>query len=151
MVSPEGSTMTFAPTFPSQLSIAASAGIVFALGSIHLYCTFFGNAFSPRDAELEARMKAVSPFLTREISMWKAWVGFNASHSLGAMLFGAGYGYLAIAQPAALFGSPFLLALGFAFLVAMLALARVYWFRIPFRGILCATVLYAVALGLRWA
>ncbi len=135
----------------SQLLIVASAVIVFALGGIHLYCTFFGNAFSPRDAELETRMKAVSPLLTREITMWNAWVGFNASHSLGAMLFGALYAYITIARPAVLFGSPFLLALGFAFLAALLALARVYWFRIPFRGILCATVAYSVALGLRWA
>lgn len=139
--------MTFAP----QILIAVSAGIVFALGSIHLYLTFFGHAFSPRDAELEARMKTVSPLLSGEITMWNAWVGFNASHSLGAMLFGALYAYMAIARPAVLLGSPFLLALGFAFLAALLALARAYWFRIPFRGILCATVLYAVALGLRWA
>lgn len=135
----------------SQSLIAASAGIVLALGAIHLCYTFFGNAFSPRDAGLEARMKAVSPRLTREITMWNAWIGFNASHSLGAMLFGALYAYMAIARPAVLFGSLFLLALGLAFLAALLALARVYWFRIPFRGILCATVAYSVALGLRWA
>ena len=135
----------------SQSLIAASAGIVFALGSIHLCYTFFGKAFSPRDAGLEARMKAVSPRLTREITMWNAWIGFNASHSLGAMLFGALYAYMAIARPAVLFGSLFLLALGLAFLAALLALSRVYWFRIPFRGILCATVAYSVALGLRWA
>ena len=143
--------MAFAPTFASQLLIATSAGIVFALGGIHLYYTFFGNAFSPRDAELETRMKAVSPFLTREVTMWNAWVGFNASHSLGAMLFGAMYVYLAVVQPALLFDSAFLLSLGFAFLAALLVLARIDWFRIPFRGILCATVLYAVALGLHWA
>ena len=135
----------------SQSLIVASAGIVLALGAIHLCYTFFGNAFSPRDAGLEARMKAVSPRLTREITMWNAWIGFNASHSLGAMLFGAFYAYMAIARPAVLFGSLFLLALGLAFLAALLALARVYWFRIPFRGILCATMAYSVALGLRWA
>ncbi len=135
----------------SQSLIAASAGIVFALGGIHLYYTFFGNAFSPRDAELETRMKAVSPLLTREITMWNAWIGINASHSLGAMLFGALYAYMAIARPSVMFGSPFLLALGLAFLAALLALARVYWFRIPFRGILCATAAYSVALALRWA
>lgn len=67
------------------------------------------------------------------------------------MLFGAMYAYLAIARHDVLFDSPFLLALGFAFLAALLALAKVYWFRIPFRGILCAAVAYSVALGLRWA
>lgn len=135
----------------SQSLIAASAGIVFALGGIHLHYTFFGNAFSPRDADLQTRMKAVSPMLTRETTMWSAWIGFNASHSLGAMLFGALYAYMSIARPSVLFGSPFLMALGLGFLAAMLALAKVYWFRIPFLGILCATAAYSVALALRWA
>lgn len=80
----------------SQSLIAASAGIVFALSSIHLCYTFFGNAFSPRDGKLKMRIKAVSPLLTREITMWNAWIGFNASHSLGAMLFDALYAYLAL-------------------------------------------------------
>lgn len=49
--------------------------------------------------------------------MWKAWVGFNASHALGAILFGLVYGYLALLHLAFLFQSWFLLAVGFALLV----------------------------------
>lgn len=108
----------------SQLLIVDSAGIVFALGGIHQYYTFFGNAFLPRDAGLETRMKAVSPFLIRETTMWNVWAGFNASHSLGAILIGAIYACPAIVRPWLLFGSSFLLALGFAYLSALLALAK---------------------------
>src|SRR5438046_6957052 len=30
--------------------------------------------------------------------MWRAWVGFNASHSMGAMLFGLVFAFLALAH-----------------------------------------------------
>ena len=135
----------------APILIATSAGIVFALGIVHMGYTFFGDKLLPREAALTAHMQAVSPMLTRQTTIWRAWVGFNASHSLGAMLFGAVYANLAIAWPGVLFASPFLLSLGFVFLAALLALARIYWFRVPFRGLLCAIVAYSVALGLHWA
>lgn len=81
--------------------------------------------------------------------MWKAWVGFNASHSQGAILFGLVYAYLALAHGAFLFQSPFLLLTGLT-LAGDVFLGRVYWFSIPFRGIVSSTVLYAVALALAW-
>jgi hypothetical protein len=61
------------------------------------------------------------------------------------------YGYLAIAQAPLLFGSPFLLGVGLALLASYLALGRLYWFSVPFRGILAALVLYlaGVAIALR--
>jgi hypothetical protein len=130
--------------------IAASATIIGALGLIHLLYTFRGNKLHPRDAALEARLKEVSPVLTRETTMWKAWVGFNASHSFGAILFGAVYGYLAIVSSAFLFQSRFLLLLGLLFLAAYVFLGKAYWFSIPFRGIVVATVLYVAGLASGW-
>jgi hypothetical protein len=35
--------------------------------------------------------------------MWKAWIGFNASHSFGLILFGTVYAYLALAHGSFLF------------------------------------------------
>lgn len=133
------------PTLPSIL-IGASAAVILLLGSAHLLFTFRGPAFMPRDRALKARMEEVVPVISRETTMWKAWVGFNASHSVGAILFGAVYGYLALLHPAFLFASHFLLALGFVTLCGYLALARRYWFRTPFRGILLALVLYVAGL-----
>ena len=113
-----------------------------SLGSLHLVFTFFGPKLRPRDPELEARMKVVHPGITRQTTMWKAWVGFNASHSLGGMLFGLLYGYLALAQPAVLFGSMFPGMVGGAFLLGFVALGKAYWFSTPFRGLVLASVFY---------
>jgi hypothetical protein len=87
-------------------------------------------------------MQQVAPRLTRQSTMWRAWIGFNASHSLGAMLFGLVYGYLALWHGPFLFASAFLLATGAMLLASYLALARQYWFSIPFRGIGLASALY---------
>jgi hypothetical protein len=138
------------PTLSSIL-IAASAATILLLGLAHLLFTFRGPAFMPRDRALAARMEEVAPVISVDTTMWKAWIGFNASHSFGAILFGAVYGYLALLHPAFLAASGFLLALGLLLLGGYLGLARRYWFRTPFRGILLALVLYAAALVGLWA
>ena len=132
-------------TLPSTL-IAVSAAIILLLGLLHLRYTFYGRKLLPRDPELLARMREVSPVITRQTTMWKAWIGFNASHSFGAILFGLVYGYLSLVHATFLFQSTFLLLLGLALLLGYLLLAKSYWFSIPLRGILLATVLYAAAL-----
>jgi hypothetical protein len=131
--------------------VAGSASIIFALGVVHLVYTFSGPKLHPRDAALESGMREISPVLTRETTMWKAWVGFNASHSFGAILFGSMYGYLALVHGSLLFASPFLLSLGLLLLAGFVFLGKVYWFSVPFRCIVLATVCYVagVALSLR--
>jgi len=131
--------------------VMASAAIILLLGLVHLLYTFHGAQLHPRDATLEARMKEVSPVLTRETTMWKAWIGFNASHGFGAIFFGAVYGYLALVHASLLFQSPFLLLSGLALLAGYVFLGKRYWFSVPFRGIVVAAALYAVALIVNWA
>ncbi|MDH4107878.1 MAG: hypothetical protein OEW35_06150 [Gammaproteobacteria bacterium] len=126
--------------------LAGSAAVLFLLGLLHLVYTFHGPRLLPRDAELQERMKSVSPVITRETTMWKAWIGFNASHSFGAILFGLVYGYLALFHPAFLFESAFLLGVGVVLLGAYTFLGARYWFSIPFRGMLLSLILYALAL-----
>ena len=133
------------PTLPALL-IAASALIIFVLGSLHLWFTFRGNAFEPRDAALLARLQVVSPNISRQTTMWRASIGFHASHSFGAMLFGLVYGYLAVAQAALLLTSTFLLGTGLAMLAGYAWLGHRYWFSVPFRSTLVALALYVAAL-----
>jgi len=130
-----------------QILMAASAAILLALGTIHLIYTFWGSKLTPRDPALQLSMAQVSPVISRETTMWKAWVGFNASHSFGAILFGLLYGHLAIAHPTLLFASPFLLLVGLAMLGGWLVLGKVYWFSIPFRGIGISLACYIAALA----
>jgi hypothetical protein len=126
--------------------IAASAVIVLLFGSMHLLFTFRGTKLHPRDPALKAAMMATHPVITRQTTVWRATLGFNATHSMGLMLFGLIYGYLALAQPVLLWQSGFLLTLGLLTLAAYVVLARLYFFSIPFRGITLATVFYVAGL-----
>lgn len=130
----------------SSAFIAASAGIILTLGLVHLLYTFRGPNLHPRDPNLTAKMMAVSPVITQETTIWRVWVGLNASLSLGLILFGALYGYLAILQSALLFRSTFLLALGLTLLLSYAVVARLYFFTSPLLGIAVATVLYILGI-----
>jgi hypothetical protein len=130
----------------SSAFIAASAAVILFLGLLHLLYTFRGPMLHPRDPDLTAMMMTVSPVISRETTMWRVWVGFNATHSFGLILFGALYGYLAIRHSVFLFHSWFLLALGFALLLGYAVIARLYFFTAPFRGVALATVLYLLGI-----
>ena len=73
--------------------------VLLTLGVLHLVYTFAGPKLTPRDPALQVRMSEVHPVITRQTTMWRAWIGFNASHSMGAILFGLVYGFLADAYP----------------------------------------------------
>ncbi len=103
----------------------------------------------PRDASVTDAMKRTSPVLTNETTIWKAWLGFNSSHSLGAILFALVFGYLAIQHPIVFFSSLFLQLLGLVTLVALLVLAKLFWFRIPLVGISVSLTLYVAAIWLQ--
>jgi hypothetical protein len=135
----------------ASLLLAGSAAIILLLGLIHLLYTFYGPKLLPRDHDLKARMQQVSPVITRETTMWKAWVGFNASHSYGAIFFGLVYGYLSLAHSAFLFQSAFLLSLGVLLLGGYVFLGKCYWFSVPFPSIVLATFFYVGAVIINWA
>ena len=127
--------------------IAASAAVISLLGLMHLLHTFRGPKLHPRDPDLAARMMTVSPIISRETTTWRVWIGVNATHSFGLIFFGALYGYLAVRYSGFLFHSWFLLALGFALLLGYAVIARLYFFAVPFRGVVLATVLYLLGIS----
>lgn len=130
----------------AQLLMLASAAVAFLMGTGHLWLTFATSKFHPRDPQTEVLMRQDCPQLTGRTTMWKTWIGFNGSHSLGPMLYGAVYGYLAWIHPAVLFDSLFLRGLGIALLASYLVLALRYWFHLPLRGLVVVTVCYLGAL-----
>lgn len=130
----------------SPLLITASAVIPLVLGALHLFYTFRGRKLFPRDDELIEGMKRTTLVITRESTVWRAWIGFNTTHSMSLILFGLIYGYLALAAPDLLFASQFLRLLGLATLLAFVVLARRYFFSVPFKGVAIATLLYVAGL-----
>ena len=123
-----------------------SASIVLSLGVAHLVYTFWGPNLTPRDPALQISMSQISPVITNETTMWRAWVGFNASHSMGLILFGLVFGYLALAHGQLLVQSPFLLLVGFAMLGGFVVLCRVYFFSAPLRGISISLACYVASI-----
>ena len=130
----------------ATILMTISAIMLFVLGMLHLILTFVGPKLTPRDPALQARMREVSPVITRDTTMWRCWVGFNASHSMAAMLFGLVYGYLAIAHGELLFSSVYLLLVGLLTVGGFFVLGRLYWFRVPFHGIAISLACYVASI-----
>ncbi len=112
--------------------MATSAAIFFTIGTLHLIFTFYGPKLTPRDPALQISMRNTSPVITKETTMWRCWVGFNATHSMCLMLFGLIYGFLAVSHSGFLFSSSYLLIVGLLVVVGCVALSRAYFFSIPF-------------------
>jgi hypothetical protein len=123
-----------------------SASIMFALGAVHLVYTFWGPKLTPRDSALQAGMSQISPVITNQTTMWKCWVGFNASHSMGLMLFAFVFGYLVLAHSRILFDSSFLLGVGLAVLGGFVVLSKLYFFRVPLAGVSISLACYVASI-----
>ena len=128
----------------SQTLFMLGASIFGLLGTLHLAYTFFTRRFDTRNAATAEAMRRDHPVLTRRTTVWNAWIGFNASHSLGVMLFAALYGLLAARHMPVLRESPLLAWLSVAGGLAYLALAWRYWFRTPLIGIAVGTACLAL-------
>ena len=126
----------------ARILMVLSAGIVFTLGVFHFVYTFWGPYLTPRDPALKISMSQVSPVMTEETTMWRCWVGFNATHSMGLILFGLVFGYLALAHGQLLFQSTFLLVVGLATLCGLVVLCKIYFFSEPLRGISISLACY---------
>lgn len=89
------------------------------------------KGLSPADAGLARAMSETPLRLTRRTNMWLAWVGFNLSHSLGAVVFGVvvlliGRSTASFTAEGGLFG-PLAIVVSAGYLI----LAIRYWFRTP--------------------
>ena len=124
-------------------------GSVFvALGSLHAIYTFLDTRkprrLVPRDPAVAQAMASSALRLSRgRTDMWRAWVGFNFSHSLGVSLIGA-LGVLAGCRAPALPITA--IALGLTVLAGILEIiALLYWFWAPALGAAIGTSCFAVA------
>lgn len=87
-----------------QILVAAGGAVFLFLGLLHGALTLRDlgtpRAFTPRDPALRAAMQQASVRLHPGINLWKAWMGFNLTHSLGLVLFGGAVLYVGLAAPA---------------------------------------------------
>ena len=131
----------------AKVLMSVSASIILALGILHLVYTFWGPKLTPRDAALQASMEQVSPVITNETTMWRGYIGFNATHSMFLILFGLIYLFLALRHTDLLFGSAYLLGVGFIMLGGLAVLAKLYFFSIPFTGVTISLICYIASIA----
>jgi len=132
----------------AKILMLLSAGIILSLGVSHLYYTFWGPMLTPRDPALAISMRQTSPVITNETTMWRCWIGFNATHSMGLILFGLVFGFLALAHSQLLFRSPFLLAVGLAMLAGYVVVCKVSFFSGPLQSVSIALACYLTSIVL---
>jgi hypothetical protein len=103
------------------------------------------KGLSPRTPAVRDAMTNDTLLLTRRTTVWLAWVGFNLSHSLGAVLFGSlvllvGRSSISFETRAAVF-LPFTVVVCNLYLI----LALRYWFRTPIIGIAASGICFVVS------
>ena len=116
--------------------------IFIILGSIHLLYTFLTDKFSSKNEKAVTEMKSSHPILTKETTIWKAWIGFNASHSIGAIFIGVMNIYVVSKFFTVLQNDIFFFTFNILTVGLYLWLAKNYWFRIPFFGILLTFICF---------
>lgn len=119
----------------SQLFVIAGAGIFSLLGVIHAIYTFQDLSrprnFTPRDAELRAAMQQSAVALHPKINLWRAWLGFHFSHSLGLVMFGGAFLFVGIFHPILFSQSPLLQGCSILVPAIYLVLSLKFWFSKP--------------------
>ena len=106
------------------------------------------KGLSPRDPQLADAMKATWPLLTRRTDIWLAWVGFNLSHSLGAVAFGAFVVAVGLSPGAFAVAHSVCVPLATLVTAAYLGLGVRYWFRTPIIGLALSLACFVAAWAL---
>ena len=126
------------------------AGTIYGLlGTLHAVYTL-RDIRSPRrivpdDPALITAMQTSKIRITHgESTVWQGWIGFNLSHSLGALMFSAACFTVAACLRRFAF-SPWVLLVLAAISAVYLLLAAQYWFRIPILGTAAATACLCAA------
>jgi hypothetical protein len=130
------------------LMIVASAAYVL-LGILHGVLTLMDLArpryFTPPDAALRAAMQASGVRFHPEINLWRAWMGFNLTHSLGLALFGGVFLYAGIFEADSLAASRALRVVAFAVSALYFVISRSLFFSGPAAATGIATACFAAA------
>jgi hypothetical protein len=131
------------------------AGLIYSvLGLLHAVYTLLDERnprrLAPDDPAALTAMQASKMRLSRgATTMWQAWISFNLTHSLAAMMLGAACFIVAACFRIFAFppGALFALA-GVSFLITLIGLR--YWFGVPRAGSLIATLCLLTAAFLYW-
>ena len=131
----------------TQALFILGASIFVFLGSLHgLYTVideFRPRKLAPKDTALVETMRMAPLGITADTNMWRAWIGFNLSHSVGAVALGLLYLYFATSHVAFLVSAPPLLWAAPIIGGLYIYMAWRYWFSVPLIGVCVSTAAFA--------
>lgn len=122
----------------TQILLTAAGVILLLMGAGHFALTvrdiWKPTSFTPTDDAIRRAMQDAPLRFSRRLTLWDAWLGFNLSHSMGAIMLGGALLYAA-AHFAAFRESVFLQSAAVLIPVVYLLVAVRFWFRGPVLGI----------------
>jgi hypothetical protein len=108
------------------------------LGAVHIAYSLLDvrspKRLTPYDDAVRTSMQQSTLALTRQTTVWRAWLGFNLSHGIGVLFFGLLYLTLALSDFDLLTRVRFLPVLALGVSVCYWVLSIKYWFHIPAIG-----------------
>lgn len=138
-----------------QVLLVVGTSIFVVLGGAHGVLTLrdlrHPRAFTPPDPELRAAMQHSAIAFHPDVNLWRAWVGFNLSHSLGLVMFGGAFVYLGLFHAVVFSQSPLVQSCAMLVSAAYLVMSLRFWFSTPAIGSGMALVCFVLAAGLSYA
>lgn len=133
----------------AQILIVAGSLPFLVLGSLHGLYTLLDTGkprrLIPGDIALMEAMQQTPVRMASTTTMWRAWVGFNLTHSLGLVFFGLIYLLLAMFDFEVLAARPLLVLLALPVAGAYFAMSVKYFFIIPTIGAGLGALCFALA------
>lgn len=123
----------------------AGSVIIALLGLLHLRGTFYGNMFATRNPKLGEEMKVSYPMISKDMTMWGAWISFNATHSVAAIFIGIINFYLALRHFNFMLQDHFFFLLTIAAMSFIVWLSIRYWFSTIRRGVALVLACYVAS------
>lgn len=122
----------------AQVLLITGAAVFFVLGAAHGILTLrdlsLPRTFTPTDESVRHAMQKSRVAIHPRVNLWKAWLGFNLSHSLGLILFAGTTALIAWRYFPAFAQSPLMQVAVLAVAAAYFVLSVRFWFPAPAVG-----------------
>lgn len=136
----------------AQILVIIASLIFVLLGGFHGFLTLKDlinpTAFTPTDPALREAMQQSRIALHPGVNLWKAWIGFNVTHSLSLIFFGAPFLYFGIVKPNIFMSSVILQAIAVLVSAIYVILCIKFFFLTPAIASVIGLICFIVAVGL---
>jgi hypothetical protein len=123
----------------AQILLTAAGTIILLMGTGHMALTLRDvwkpTAFTPTDESVRLAMQGAQLRFNRRLNLWEAWLGFNLSHSMGAMMFGGALLFAAQFHLDAFLESTVLQTVAVLIPILYLVVGIRFWFWGPVLGV----------------